>query len=200
MTGNVQRKSSWWWRVLIIVTHWILILWAVTALIELFVSHGCSKNYDCSPLEKLIQLALFIAWSILFGWVTSRGWNGRLYDFKGLFSAINDEPTPETHSKATSWVGNLAYLIGGCISPALLSYARCATSDAAFFQLDSLKDWLLNGQCGHGSALDGFYGVLFLPTIIASTAYFNHGNLRKAAKLFFWWSIVASFCGLLSNS
>lgn len=68
-----------WRRVVIVSLYWLLISIGLGIAIALTSSDACFRGETCTAIDTLLDRLLSIAWLVCLGWVTIRGWNGRLY-------------------------------------------------------------------------------------------------------------------------
>jgi uncharacterized RDD family membrane protein YckC len=70
---------SAWRRFLIIVTYWILYTIILSTCSAIFISQSCLDHQHCSESEAITSFTLSLLLLLGIGWITVRGWRGRLY-------------------------------------------------------------------------------------------------------------------------
>lgn len=68
-----------WRRVVVVAAYWVLVVIALGLASYVLTTVQCSKGYNCTTFDQLINIALNIAGLVGLGWVTVRGWSGRLF-------------------------------------------------------------------------------------------------------------------------
>jgi uncharacterized RDD family membrane protein YckC len=70
---------SAWRRFLIIVAYWILYTIILSTCSAIFISQSCLDHQHCSESEAITSFTLSLLLLLGIGWITVRGWRGRLY-------------------------------------------------------------------------------------------------------------------------
>ena len=68
-----------WRRVLVIAVYWVAASFVLILLTYLALSENCLYGRGCTTLDHVIQVCMNLIWLISIGWLTVRGWTGRLY-------------------------------------------------------------------------------------------------------------------------
>ncbi|MEO6146868.1 MAG: RDD family protein [Sulfuriferula sp.] len=68
-----------WRRIVIIALYWILATVALGIITNVVSTSDCTRMYRCTTIDHLLEMVLSIAWLVGLGWITVRGWSGKLY-------------------------------------------------------------------------------------------------------------------------
>lgn len=83
LSERVQETDAFiypptWRRVAVIAAYWVLVTVGLIIASNLISSAECTKGYRCTPVDYLLNISLNVAWLVGIGWITVRGWSGRL--------------------------------------------------------------------------------------------------------------------------
>jgi uncharacterized RDD family membrane protein YckC len=67
-----------WRRVAVITVYWFLCTIALVIGSYIAITADCMRGRNCTSIDQLANIALAVAWLVSLGWVTVRGWSGRL--------------------------------------------------------------------------------------------------------------------------
>lgn len=70
---------SAWHRFLITAAYWVLYIIIISVCSAIFISQTCLDHQHCSESEAITSFALSLLLLLGIGWITVRGWSGKLY-------------------------------------------------------------------------------------------------------------------------
>ncbi|MGP1717773.1 MAG: RDD family protein [Methylophilus sp.] len=70
---------SAWRRFLVIAAYWVLYTLIISVCSAIFITPTCLDHQRCGAPEDITSFIISLAWLLGIGWITVRGWGGRLY-------------------------------------------------------------------------------------------------------------------------